>query len=264
MKMDVIEQIQDKCKEFEEKNGFKILFAIESGSRLWGMSSENSDYDVHLVFYYPVEKYLSLKKPKDVITWMSDDRLVDINGFDIYKFTKLLLKSNPNILDWIMSDIIYYGDKEGIPKMRDFAQNKFNPVGLYQAYFGIAHNTMKLIVKGRETVKKYLYVLRGILNAQWVLENNTLPPFKFDELVDGLELPEEFVKTIKQLIENKRNGSENMRIGDEINIIEPFIQKKFEERDLHLEKLTTRRTSKNVIKELDLEIRQLIENWENQ
>ena len=61
--MDVLKRIKSKCTELENEYGFTILFAIESGSRLWGMSSKYSDFDVHLVFYYPVKRYLSIQKP---------------------------------------------------------------------------------------------------------------------------------------------------------------------------------------------------------
>ncbi|NHJ49038.1 MAG: nucleotidyltransferase domain-containing protein, partial [Asgard group archaeon] len=63
--MKMIEEIQAKCSQLENQNDFKILFAVESGSRLWGMESKDSDYDVHCVFYYPPKKYLSINKPTD-------------------------------------------------------------------------------------------------------------------------------------------------------------------------------------------------------
>ncbi len=39
-------QIQKELRKIEEKEGVRILFAVESGSRAWGFASPDSDYDV--------------------------------------------------------------------------------------------------------------------------------------------------------------------------------------------------------------------------
>lgn len=38
--------IQEKLREIEEKEGVKIILAVESGSRAWGFESQDSDYDI--------------------------------------------------------------------------------------------------------------------------------------------------------------------------------------------------------------------------
>ena len=40
------EKLLRKIKDLEKENDVKILWAIESGSRAWGFSSEDSDYDI--------------------------------------------------------------------------------------------------------------------------------------------------------------------------------------------------------------------------
>jgi predicted nucleotidyltransferase len=123
--------IQKKCKEIERKEKFTILFAVESGSRLWRIAGKDSDYDIRLVFHYPMEDYLSLRRLPQTYQWMSEDQLVDISGFDLYKYCRLLLQSNPNMIDWTLSDIIYYGNRGKISPLVQFVKKRFNPYTLY-------------------------------------------------------------------------------------------------------------------------------------
>ena len=62
-------EIDDKLNEIEEKEGVRVLHAIESGSRAWGFASPDSDYDVRFVYVRNKEDYLSLDELKDVIDW---------------------------------------------------------------------------------------------------------------------------------------------------------------------------------------------------
>lgn len=246
--MHIIKQIRKKCSELEKEHGFTILFAVESGSRLWGMSSEDSDYDVHLVFYYPIDRYLSIQKPKDTFTWMSGNRILDINGFDIYKYARLLLKSNPNMIDWTMSNVIYYGDKNKITPLIEFTKSDFNPFTLYNFYYSISENALKLIDKGNRHYKKYLYVLRGLLNARWLVENKSLPSFDFEKVVNDLSLDEKLRNAILELLSKKRENSEKSEVLGDLDLILPFIDECISNKDAYLETLERRKPTEEHFK----------------
>lgn len=47
---DIRKEIDDKLNKIEEKEGVRVLHAIESGSRAWGFASPDSDYDVRFVY----------------------------------------------------------------------------------------------------------------------------------------------------------------------------------------------------------------------
>lgn len=239
--MTILKQIKTKCLELEKEHDFTILFAVESGSRLWGMSSEDSDYDVHLVFYYPIERYLSIQKPRDTFTWMSGNKILDINGFDIYKYAKLLQKSNPNMIDWTMSNIIYYGDKNKLAPLMEFTKNDFNPFTLYNFYYSISENALKLIDKGNRHYKKYLYVLRGLLNAKWLVEMKSLPPFDFEKVVSDLSLDTKLRNAILELLSKKREASEKSEILGDLDVIFPFIDECISNKDTYLKSLDRRK-----------------------
>jgi len=239
--MNITKQIKTKCSELEKEHNFTILFAVESGSRLWGMSSEDSDFDIHLVYYYPIDRYLSIQKPKDTFTWMSGNKILDINGFDIYKYAKLLLKSNPNMIDWTMSKIIYYGDKSKITPLIDFTKNYFNPFTLYNIYYSISENALKLIDKGNRYYKKYLYVLRGLLNAKWLVEEKSLPPYNFEKVVNDLSLDTNLREAILELLAKKRIATEKSKVLCNLELILPFVDECIINKKTQLDKLERRK-----------------------
>ena len=105
------EIIQEKLIEIEQKENVRILMAVESGSRAWGFASPDSDYDVRFLYIRKKSDYLRLDPVRDVIEWQLDDTL-DINGWDIKKALSLLHSSNPTILEWCMSPIIYRSSPE--------------------------------------------------------------------------------------------------------------------------------------------------------
>ena len=79
---DILKEIDEKLNEIEEKEGVKILHAVESGSRAWGFASPDSDYDVRFIYMRPAQDYLRLDEPRDVIEWQLDE-VLDINGWDL-------------------------------------------------------------------------------------------------------------------------------------------------------------------------------------
>ena len=103
---DIRKEILEKLGEIEKKENVKVLYAVESGSRAWGVESPDSDYDVRFIYVRPMADYLRLDEPKDVIEWQLDE-VLDINGWDLQKTLRLLYKSNPTLYEWINSPICY-------------------------------------------------------------------------------------------------------------------------------------------------------------
>lgn len=66
---DIKKIIQDKLAEIEKKENVKVLYAVESGSRAWGVESLDSDYDVRFIYVRTREDYLKLEERRDVIEW---------------------------------------------------------------------------------------------------------------------------------------------------------------------------------------------------
>ena len=201
------------CKKIEKEQMVKILFAVESGSRLWRMSSKDSDYDIRFVFVQPVGNYLSIKNEAAtnlVINRTFEQGLIDISGFDIFKFCKLLLKSNPSVIEWLQSDILYYGKKP--TELEAIALTEFNPTALYHHYKSMCqYNYKKYLASKQEvTYKKYLYAMRGLVNAKYVQKTRELPPIHFPE---GLQkskniIPPKIIRELQETITLKMEGNE--------------------------------------------------------
>ena len=229
------QKIGDVCRDIEKEFGVKILFAIENGSRAWRMESKDSDYDVRFVYYYPLDKYISLKRPDDVIQRAFDSELnpcmvkgalIDIVGFDIFKFLSLLANSNHTTIEWLQSDIVYYGKKP--ESLKRFASGNFSRLALFMHYKSLCRNNyMKYIHSGKNiSQKKYLYVYRGLLNAMWVLYFESPPPIIFRDVLRGLEdyLPNEVSQVLLDMIEEKKRGMEKEEI-ERINLLDSYVER---------------------------------------
>ena len=103
---DILREIDEKLNEIEQKEGVKVLYAVESGSRAWGFASPDSDYDVRFIYVRPKEDYLRLDMPRDVIEWQLDE-VLDINGWDLKKTLAQFVKGNATLFEWCGSPIVY-------------------------------------------------------------------------------------------------------------------------------------------------------------
>src|SRR3989344_2000060 len=220
-------KIIEYCRQIEEEENVTILFAIESGSRLWGFSSKDSDYDVRFVFIQPLEKYISIdaKVSEKVISRTFEGKLIDMSGFDIIKFCRLLQKSNPSVIEWLQSDIIYYGEKP--KRLMGLVFSEFSPKSLFYHYRSMCQqNYEKYILSGNlVTYKKYLYSMRGLLNAQIVQHTHTIPPIKFGDALDTYPhlLPQHIVRKLKEIINIKKTGEEKNIIPHH-QVFDSFIE----------------------------------------
>ena len=46
----MVQKVEEILNELEKEYKIKIIFAVESGSRVWGMDSIDSDYDIRGVY----------------------------------------------------------------------------------------------------------------------------------------------------------------------------------------------------------------------
>ena len=205
-------KIMEKLKETEQQNDVKIIYAIESGSRGWGFASPDSDYDCRFLYVHPKEWYLSVAPGKDFIEYPVDP-IYDINGWDIKKALQLLQKSNPVLMEWLSSPIVYQENHDLIQEMRDLSVDFFYPTAACYHYLNLAQKSMQPIrEKTKAKLKKYFYVLRPLACCQYILMHRQNPPMEYEKILPFLTLPPDILLLITELLEQKKKEFETAEL----------------------------------------------------
>ncbi|MED3563307.1 nucleotidyltransferase domain-containing protein [Bacillus xiapuensis] len=229
------EHIQEVIGTLEKDYDIKILYACESGSRAWGFPSKDSDYDVRFIYIHKRNWYLSIDQGRDVIEVPSGDSisipidpLLDVSGWELTKALRLFRKSNPPLLEWLRSSIVYYQSFSTIDKMRILDEQIFSPTSCLYHYLNMAKGNFREYLQGEEVkIKKYFYVLRPILAAKWIEQYNTIPPIEFHSLVEKIIPAGSLRKEVDTLLKRKIAGEE-LKLEPRIEVINQYLQKEIE------------------------------------
>jgi len=222
--------IREQLRGIEAEKDVRIVYACESGSRAWGFSSTNSDYDVRFIYLHPVDWYLSvnLESKRDVIEYAQPaDDLLDINGWDLRKALRLLRKGNPPLAEWLESPTVYRERSTIAQQMRSLMEQYYSPVAASYHYLHMARGNHRVYLKGSTVwVKKYFYVLRPLLAIRWIERGLGIVPMEFMELVDRTVDSPELQDEIVELVAAKRCGEE-LKWGPRVETINKFINAEF-------------------------------------
>ncbi len=205
-------RILNELTAIEAREDVRIVYACESGSRAWGMASADSDYDVRFLYAHRPEWYLSLEPGRDVIELPISERL-DISGWDLRKTLRLFGHSNPALLEWLQSPIVYRETPEVVDPLRELIPTVFSPERAYHHYRSQARNFHRRSAsdEGR-TLKRFFYLLRTLLAALWVDARETPPPITIQALANAM-LPPELQPELERLLVVKRAGGEQEAAG---------------------------------------------------
>ena len=219
---DVLCEIDQKLDEIEKAEGVRILLAVESGSRAWGFASPDSDYDVRFVYVRPLEDYLRIDEPRDVIEWQLDE-VLDINGWDLKKALRQFARGNATLFEWSRSPVVYRTTKEWAG-IQEVSKQYFSEKAGVGHYYGTASGTLNEYLLGDKVkYKKYFYALRPLLAARFIEEYHSAPPVLFDELLK-MDLDPELREGIEELLEIKKVTLEGEE-RPQIPVIKDFIEK---------------------------------------
>ena len=201
--------VLDTLADIEREQDVRVLFACESGSRGWGFASPDSDYDVRFVYVPRLPWYLAVDAGRDVIERPISGEL-DVGGWELRKALQLLRDSNPTLLEWLRSPIVYRQEDAWAARLRGLAEDKFSPVRGYHHYVSMARkNLREHLYHDVVRYKKYLYVLRPLLAARWIREGRGVPPMRFADLVAATTLDAALVAEIDALLEVKMRAGES-------------------------------------------------------
>jgi predicted nucleotidyltransferase len=210
----------------EDERDVRILYAVESGSRAWGLDAADSDFDVRGFYMHPPEWYLHLDARRDEeIRFEQCDTgelVIDVQLWDIYKMLALLQKKNPPLIEWLHSAIVYQNllPHPIFASLRAFATSEVGSPSIFYHYRQMAlGNYKKYIVTPSQQdkevgLKRYLYVLRPLLCLLHIEMLGSWPPQNFEALLSSVQNHVETPVTlrvaeqIREIVAKKREGGE--------------------------------------------------------
>ncbi|WP_153394483.1 nucleotidyltransferase domain-containing protein [Chryseobacterium vaccae] len=163
------------------KNKNLILLETISGSRAFGLATENSDTDIRGVYYLPKKDFFGL----NYIPQISNETN-DITYYEIGRFVELLQKNNPNILEILATpeDCILYKDPlMDLLQPEDFlsklCKDTFAGYAISQIKKakGLNKKILNPIEKERKSILDFCFILEGegsVPLKKWLAENHLL------------------------------------------------------------------------------------------
>lgn len=219
----MIAEIKKELSALKTSLDIKILYAVESGSRAWGFASTNSDWDVRFIYVHRLEWYLRIDEPKDNYEKILPND-IDLAGWELKKALKLFHKSNPPLLEWLNSPLIYMEQGATATRLRELMSSYFNPISCLHHYLHMAEgNYRDYLQKDTVRTKKYFYVLRPILACDWIYQTNTMAPMAFSTLLETQVHDPLILEIINQLLEQKTSGEE-LGEGPRIEKLNLFLE----------------------------------------
>lgn len=220
-------EIKKQLLRLEHEHEIKILYAVESGSRAWGFASTDSDWDVRYIYIHKLDWYLQIDDRKDNQEEILQND-IDLAGWELKKALKLYRKSNPPMLEWLRSPIVYLQQFSTADKLRALTKEYFNPKSCLYHYFHMAEgNYREYLQTDIVRTKKYFYVLRPILACDWIKQTNSMPPMEFDKLLDT-QVTEQNVKVEIQNLLTRKTSGEELNKEPKIQVLNDFLDHKIQ------------------------------------
>jgi len=218
-------EIQQRLARIELEENVAILYACESGSRAWGFASADSDWDVRFIYAKPLDWYLSIEtgRRRDVIERPIEDDL-DINGWDVRKALGLFRKSNPPLLEWLDSPIVYKARNRFVYRLHKLISVYYSFNACRYHYLSMAKGNYHEYLQGEQVrLKKYLYVLRPLLAVNWMEQGKGRAPVEFSRLLECVQ--DETVRAlVDDLVQRKVAGNE-LGEGPRVDALNQYIER---------------------------------------
>lgn len=221
------DKVISRLLDVEQAHNVRVLLAVESGSRAWGFESPDSDYDVRFIYAHRRDWYetIDVESKRDVIECPIVDEM-DISGWDVRKALKLYAGSNPSLVEWLQSPMVYINSSCFKREAKMLLDVIYSPTAGWYHYRHMATANTRNYLNGKEVpLKKYLYVIRALLASRYVVEHQTPPPLPINDLLYLIKSRDVRVK-LEELINKKKQSGELGR-GEAIPLLNEFIDAEF-------------------------------------
>jgi hypothetical protein len=144
---DILKHFKDRLPAASRNDGFAlenhVIYRCVTGSRAYGLDTENSDTDVRGVYIAPVEMQWSLFGAPGQF----EDNGAQSCYWELQKFLVMALKANPNILECLYSPLV---EKQTPPGERLIAlRGRFLSKMIFQTFNGYALSQFKKLEQDR-------------------------------------------------------------------------------------------------------------------
>lgn len=225
----VVTAIDARLASVEAEQRANIAIAIESGSRAWGFPSPDSDYDCRFIYVRQEEEYLSPWMRRDVIETPLD-AVFDVNGWDLGKALKLLLKGNAVAIEWLMSPIVYRGDPQLRDELLSFADRFVERERIINHYRRLGERQRRTyFADGKDVaLKKLFYALRPAAALRWLRlhPEAKIAPMDFPTLMAECDPPADVDRLARDLIVRKA-ATRELGTAPLPAIIDAFVTEEF-------------------------------------
>lgn len=217
-------EVQRRLDDIEAKEDVRILLAVESGSRAWGFHSPDSDFDARFIYVRDEDAYLSLFPPRDVIETPLVD-LMDVNGWDLSKVLRLMMRGNSVVHEWLSSPVVYRASASFLSSITPLASAWRSTYADAHHYYGLLASQRARHLASRDAVnlKKYFYAVRPAIALQWLRERGGAPPMDLPSLLAGVTLPPAALEALQDLRRAKMASSE-VGEGARIAALDAYIE----------------------------------------
>jgi hypothetical protein len=236
--MTVEQRIEPYLTAAEAHADIGILGAWDTGSHAWGYATDESDYDISCLFVQPPSQYSLLTGYKESISvdgsTLSEEATtttlppeqVELTGWNARYLLELGVDSNPAFLEMLFSPLPFR-THPALEEMRTYIETRFNIIDAYNHYRGFAKSNYERYVRERDesTVKRWLYILRGALHAEYILATHSFPPLHLPTCLDSLppDLAARWPReAFEALLDEKRAGNGATRVDGEF---EQYIER---------------------------------------
>ncbi len=160
--------------DLEQRIPGTIIFRALGGSHSYGVAHENSDFDLKFVYVQPNHSFFGLNPPsKDTYDGKIelDGNEYDFVAYEVGKFARLLLKGNPNIVEFLYFPKDLYeagfpgGEWDRLVKNRKRFLSQ-QTVGQYTGYAGGQMKRLQNALNG-EKQGVSLHTTGGEYNTKW-------------------------------------------------------------------------------------------------
>lgn len=246
----IVADIDAHLHRIQSEQSVRLPLVIESGSRAWGFPSPDSDYDCRFIFVRTEDDYLSLQGKPDVIELAPNGEL-DLNGWDLAKALKLMLKGNAVVLEWLRSPITYQVESQFRDDMLALAEECADRQLVGRHYLHLGERQRRTYFGDGKSValKKLFYALRPAAALRWlrVHPHAVVPPMHFPTLIAECDPPRD-VEGLAEVLTARKSETRELGTGPLPQPVARFVEQEFAAARELFETGTVRPTAEKIYK----------------